>query len=113
MIREIQSAVSVREAQQAPATVRLAVAPAPMAPEQTSPSGAVATDTAGLSSFGTSASLAALREAALQPQPSREEMILKGSAFLLDPNYPPMNKVNAVSSILFNDFFSSKIPDGI
>ena len=49
-----------------------------------------------------------LRQTASQQSDIRPEMVEKGSAFLADPNYPPLGAVNGVSSLIINDFFLKK-----
>ena len=49
-----------------------------------------------------------LRSAASQQDAPRAEMIKKGSAFLADPSYPPLDVVNGVSSLIIDDFFLKK-----
>ncbi len=47
-----------------------------------------------------------LRETAIAEQKAvRPDMLEKGSAFLSDPNYPPLDAVNGVASIFIDDFF--------
>ena len=53
-------------------------------------------------------SLDSLRETATQQSGVRSDMIEKGSAFLADPNYPPLDVVNGISSLIINDFFLKK-----
>ena len=50
-----------------------------------------------------------LRETASQQSGVRPDMIEKGSAFLADPNYPPLGVVNGISSLIINDFFLKKL----
>ena len=38
----------------------------------------------------------------------RSDMIDKGSAFLADPSYPPLDAVTGVASIFIDDFFLNK-----
>lgn len=52
--------------------------------------------------------VASLREAASAQSGVRPEMIEKGSAFLADPHYPPLDSVNAIASIFIDDFFLFK-----
>jgi len=53
--------------------------------------------------------VAALRETALQETQVRPDMVEKGSAFLSDPNYPPLDKLNCIGSIFVDDFFLKKL----
>lgn len=52
--------------------------------------------------------VASLREAASEQGSVRPEMVKKGSAFLADPHYPPLDSVNAIASIFIDDFFLNK-----
>jgi len=52
--------------------------------------------------------VASLRDTAAEQPAVRLDMVKKGSAFLADPNYPPLDSVNAVSSIFIDDFFLKK-----
>lgn len=49
--------------------------------------------------------LTALRKVAAEETGIRPEMIEKGSAFLADPNYPPLDSINGIASIFIDDFF--------
>jgi hypothetical protein len=52
-----------------------------------------------------SAIIASSRQAAAELSVVRPEMVKKGSAFLADPNYPPLDKVNAIATMFIHDFF--------
>jgi len=53
-----------------------------------------------------------LRETISQQMGARPEMIAKGSAFLADTNYPPMDTLNGIASIFIDDFFLNKKDSG-
>ncbi len=56
--------------------------------------------------------VASLREAASGDAAVRPEMVRKGSAFLADPHYPPLDSVNAIATIIIDDFFLNKKEPG-
>jgi hypothetical protein len=56
--------------------------------------------------------VASLREAASRLEAVRPEMVRKGSAFLADPHYPPLNSINSIASIIIDDFFLNKKEPG-
>jgi hypothetical protein len=49
-----------------------------------------------------------LRETISQQMGARPEMIAKGSAFLADTSYPPLDTLNGIASIFIDDFFLNK-----
>jgi len=53
--------------------------------------------------------VASLRDTAIQETRVRPEMLAKGAAFFSDPNYPPLDKLNGLGSIIVNDFFLRKL----
>ncbi|MEI6034855.1 MAG: hypothetical protein WCS65_11325 [Verrucomicrobiae bacterium] len=60
-------------------------------------------------SVGQPGIVASLREAASQQEQIRPDMLDKGSAFLADPNYPPLDSMNGIASIFIDDFFLKKL----
>ena len=56
--------------------------------------------------------VASLRQAAAGEEAVRPEMVKKGSAFLADPHYPPLDSVNSIATLIIDDFFLNKKEPG-